>query len=1016
MSFTDVFIKRPVFATTLALIILLVGLVSLSQLTLRLFPNISPSVISVTTSYPGADANLIEGFVTTPIENAISSIDGIDYIESKSTPSRSRITVHMKLGYDINDAMTDVASKVSSVRWQLPKDIYDPTVEKSDPNAQPIIYLSFLSNTKTPEQVTDYLLRVVQPQLQTLDGVSQAELMGQREYAMRIWLNPQFMAAHNVTASDVQQALLSNNIQSASGLIEGEDQEFTVYSNTDLNNEKQFNNIPIRTDSTGHTIRIKDVGKAELGAPDDRVTVLMNGIPSIFIGIIPKSTANPFSVARETLNMLPTIQKYMPKGIKATLLGDMSTYIASSLREVRGTILEACFFVFLVIFLMIGSFRAVLIPMVTIPLSVIGSAIFMHVLGYSINTMTLLAFVLAIGLVVDDAIVVLENIHRHLAEGLPPVKAAIVGAREISFAVITMTLTLAAVYAPIGFTTGLTGKLFSEFAFTLAGAVIVSGFLALTLTPMMCSKIYRKNENFEKGMPGAINRIFVHIMAGYKKLLLRVIKAKYIVLIVALSIVALCGYLYLQIPSELIPSEDQGAIIGIVAGSGSANLSYTERQTELLAKIYDGIPEIENYGIINGVPNGVSSALSFVILKDWDKRKRSADQIINSLYMPMMMIPGVQAFPVNPPLLPGAGGMTPIDFVLKTTKSYEYLNKESWKFVAALKKWGGLRNIQNDLQIDQPQTIIDIHRNEAADLGIQMSAISASLGMFLGQPEVTRFNIEGRSYQVLPELFPQFRKTPDSLYDLNVRTSSGKLVPLSNLVTVKEKVIPRTLNHFQQLRSAIIKANLTPGMTQGNALSYMTKLANKTLPKDIQIDYTGQSRQYEKSSGKMMQTFIFAIIFIYLILAAQFESFIDPFIVMFSVPLSIAGALLLLLLDHGTMNIYTQIGLVTLVGLITKNGILIVEFANQLQEKGVEFSEAIITSAAVRLRPILMTTGAMVLGSLPLVMASGAGANARHQMGLVIIGGMTFGTLLTLFIIPTAYYYFASKKEKTEEE
>ncbi len=621
MSFTDVFIKRPVFATTIALLILLVGLVSASRLTIRLFPNVTASVVTVNTSYPGADANLMEGFVTTPLENAISSIDGIDYIDSKSKPSLSRISVHMKLGYDINDAMTDISSKVSSVRWQLPKDINDPIIEKNDPNAQPIIYLSFLSNTKTPEEITDYLVRVVQPQLQTLDGVSQAELMGQRQYAMRIWLNPQLMAAHDITASDIQQALESNNVQSASGLIKGDSQEFTVYSNTDLNTAQQFNNIPLRN-VNGRMVRIRDVGKAELGAPDDRVTVLMNGFKSIFIGIIPKSTANPFSVARESLQLLPTIQKYMPTGIKATLLGDMSTYISSSLKEVSRTILEACFFVFLIIFLMIGSFRAVLVPIVTIPLSIIGAAIFMYVLGYSINTMTLLAFVLAIGLVVDDAIVVLENIHRHLAAGLPPMKAALVGAREISFAVVTMTLTLAAVYAPIGFTTGLTGKLFSEFAFTLASAVIVSGFLALTLSPMMCSKLYHENENHNKGLPGVVNRSFEKLMSGYKKLLHKVINAKYLVLIFALAVVGLCGYLYLHIPSELIPAEDQGAIIGLVVGSASANLKFTETQTEKLAHIYDTIPEIQNYGIINGVPDGVSSALSFVILKDWDQRKR----------------------------------------------------------------------------------------------------------------------------------------------------------------------------------------------------------------------------------------------------------------------------------------------------------------------------------------------------------------------------------------------------------
>ncbi len=1014
MRFTDVFIKRPVFATTIAFIILLVGLLSLSRLSIRLFPKTESSVVSINTTYPGADASLMEGFVTTPIENSIEGVDGIDYIQSTSSPSSSHVTVHMKMEYTANDAMVDVTSKVSAVRWKLPKDINDPIIEKNDPDAQPIIMFSFSSSTMTPEEVSDYILRVVQPQFQTLSGVSQAVIYGENDYAMRIWLDPFLMSAHGVTANDVDNALSSNNVQSASGTIRNANQQYTVSSETDLTTAKEFNQIPIRDDNN-HIIRIQDVGQAKLGSPDQTASVVMNGQNSTFLAIIPKPTANPFDVAKESIKLLPTIEKYMPTGLKTSLFADLSTYISDSLREVSRTMIEASIFVFLVIFIMIGSFRTVLVPLVTIPLSIIGAAIFMYVLGYSLNTMTLLAFVLAIGLVVDDAIVVLENIHRHLADGLSPIKAAMVGAIEISFAVITMTLTLAAVYAPIGFTQGLTGKLFSEFAFTLASAVIVSGFLALTLSPMMCSKLYHEHENLNKGLPGIVNHVFDQVMNGYRAMLTKIIKAKYFVLSIVLLLFALCAFLYLYLPSELIPTEDQGYIMAVANGGASDTLQYTESQTALLSKIFKGIPEITSYGIINGIPSGVNSAMSFAMLQDWGSRKRSAMQIIEGLYMPMAMIPGMQVFPINHPLLPGAGGLTPVDFVLKTTKSYDYLNQESWKFVEALKKWGGIRNIRNDLQIDQPQTQIEVNRNAAADLGIPMSDLGNTLNLFLGEPTVTRFNMSGRSYEVLPELYEQFRSSPNALYNLKLRTKNNTLVPLSSFTTVDEEVIPRALNHFQQMRSAIIEANLGPNVTQGDALDYMTTLADKTLPKDIQVDYTGQSRQYEDSVGQMVQTFIFAIIFIYLILAAQFESFRDPLIVMFSVPLSIAGGLLLLWAFGGTINIYTQIALITLVGLITKNGILIVEFANQQQEKGLSLHDAILSAAAIRLRPILMTTFAMILGSLPLALATGAGAISRRQIGLVIIGGMSFGTLLTLFVIPTAYYYFASKQEKISE-
>lgn len=1008
--FTDVFIRRPIFATTVSLIVLLVGLISLMNLTIRQFPYVEISAVTITTTYPGANADLMEGFITTPLENAISTVDGIDYISSTNVEGKSTITVQMQIGYDIDNALTEITAQVSSVRWKLPKNINDPIINKQDPNAQPIIYLSFSSEQLSPEAVTDYLLRVVQPQIQMQGGVNQALIYGQREYAMRVWLNPHRMAAFNVTANDINDAINQQNVQATSGRLKDSLQEYDVYSTTDLQNAKQFNNLVIRKDKN-YLVRIKDIGQAKLGAVNDRVAVNMNGKSTIVMGVIPTSTANPLAVAKEVKKMLPEIQKYAPKDMKVGVLWDASKFITASLNEVFHTVIEACIFVFLVIFLMLGSFRAVFVPIVTIPLSIIGVCAIMLALHYSINLMTLLAFVLAIGLVVDDAIVVLENIHRHLAEGKTPFQAAIIGAREISFAIIAMTLTLAAVYTPVGFMTGLTGQLFTEFAFTLAGAVLVSGFLALTLSPMMCSKLYKANENLNKGFPGIVNRIFDKLTHGYKFLLKWVIKARYFVLVLALVVYGSCYFLYVNTPSEMVPQEDQGAVMGIGIGPAAANINYTEQQGLLVGKIYSSIPEATDYAIISGYPYDVSSFISFVVLKPWDQRKRTAMQIMQQLYQEFWTVPGMKVYPSMPPLLPGASGFTPISFVLKTTKSYDYLKEVSDKFEAELIKWGGLQNIDNDLKIDKPQAVVDIQRSKAGDLGVPMFRIAQSLSVFLGEPITTWFDMQGRSYEVIPQVFQPFRATPDTLHDLNVRTQSNELVPLSNLVKVKERDMPRSLNHYQQLRSATITANLAPHITQGDALTYMTNLANKTLPKDIMIDYADQSRQYIQATGKMIATFIFAIIFIYLILAAQFESFRDPFIVMLSVPLSIAGALALLMLGHGTMNIYTQIGLVTLVGLITKNGILIVEFANQQQEKGLPFKEALIEGASLRLRPILMTTFCMILGAIPLAMASGASAVSRQQMGLVIIGGMSFGTLLTLFVVPVAYYLFATKIE-----
>jgi hydrophobe/amphiphile efflux-1 (HAE1) family protein len=1013
MQLTDIFIRRPVFATVLSLIVLLVGLRAYMSLPTREFPLISANIIDVSTFYPGASPQIMEGFVSTPIENALSGIDGIDYVKSSSTTGSSNISIVFNLGYDINKAVTNVSNAVSSVRYVLPKQIQDPVVSQQDPNAQPIIYIPFLSPTLSPEEITDYIVRAVQPQVATLPGVAQASIFGERLYAMRIWLNPQLMTSHGITADDISTALMGNNIQTAAGYIDSKWEEFNVTARTDLRTPQQFNNLVIKNNN-GNFVRLNAIGYAELGPESDRVSVNVNGQNSIVLAVVPQPTANPLDISKEVMGLLPQIKNSLPQGLNALMMWDSSRFIAQSIKEVYKTILEATVFVIIVIFLFLGSLRNSLIPIVTIPLSIIGVCSIMLAMGYSINVLTLLAWVLAIGLVVDDAIVVVENIHRHIENGLTPYDAAIKGAREIGFAIIAMTLTLAAVYAPIGFVSGLTGALFREFAFTLAGAVIISGFVALTLSPMMCSKFLKHSE--KKGFPEKIDIIFNRFMESYKNLLKETLSRKGLVLIIGGLIYFSCYFLYSSLPNELAPQEDQGAVLGIVTGPTNANLNYTLSQTQKIEDIYKKVPESMGYGIINGFAGtpAVNGAFSFMVLKPWGERKRSAEEITASLFPQFWSIPGVKAFPFNDPALPGSSGFTPIQFVLKTTGTYEDLNNAIQKLIQITGKQNPkLLNLDSNLKMDTAQIDIEVDRDKAATLGIPMSQINSTLNLALAQPLLAQFNMNGRSYNIIPQIMPQFRTEPSQLGDLNLRTGNGQLIPISNIAKINQDVQTQSLNHFQQLRAATISASLAPGYTLGEALQFLENTAQKNLPNNIQYDFEGQSRQFVQASGAMEETFVFAILFIFLILAAQFESFRDPLIVMTSVPLSSAGALIALhLLPSGTLNIYTQIGLVTLVGLISKHGILIVEFANQLQEEGMDKLTAIIQAASIRLRPVVMTTFAMILGALPLALSHGAGSGARTQLGWVIIGGMSFGTLFTLFVIPTMYMFLAKSKSR----
>jgi multidrug efflux pump len=1007
MYFTDIFIKRPVFASVLSLIILLVGIRSFFELTLRQYPNIQPSVITITTTYPGANAQLMEGFVTTPIENALGGIDGIDFINSSSAQGQSEISIHFKIGYNLNTAMADVSNAVSSAQSDLPEGINAPVIAKKDPSANPIIFIAFSSphGTYNAQALTDFILRVVKPQMESLPGVSSAEVFGAGQYAMRIWLDPQRMAAQGVTATDLRQALNTNNVQSAPGLVEAPYQEINITAQTDLNTPEQFNDLVVRNNN-GYLTRVKDIGHAELGPENNDFSINIGGNKNVVVvGIVPQPTANSLDVAKAVNALMPSIQASLPNDMEAAVAWDTSKFIIKSLSEVRKTIIEATICVAIVIFLFLGSIRAVIIPLVTIPLSLIGVCALMLILGYTINTLTLLAWVLAIGLVVDDAIVVAENIHRHIEAGQKPFEAAVLGAREISFAVIAMTFTLASVYAPIGFQTDITGKLFREFAFTLASAVIVSGFIALTLSPMLASKLLNHDTN-KKGLPGKIDDLFNRLMARYKSLLIKIINHRIIVLLVALIVYIIGGIAFATLHDELAPNEDQGYFLAVINGPTSANLPYIEKYANAVADILKKNSDIINYGLINGL-NGVNTSFAFAVLKPWEDRTKTAGKIIQEVTPAFMQLPGVLAFPFNPQPLPGAGGNTPVEFVLKTTDSYENLNKATQELIALASKNTKLMNLDTDLKLDKPQININIDRSKANALGVSMSDIGDSLNIFMGQPTTTHFEMKGRGYDVIPELYPQYMNNPLEVPDLNVRTTNGQLIPLSNFVQINAGATPKSLNHFQQIRAATITANLAPGYTLGQALNFLRDTAEKNLPTNISYDYSGQSRQFIQASGSMGATFAFALIFIYLILAAQFESFLDPLIVMFSVPLALTGALLTLHLVGATLNIYTQIGLITLVGLISKHGILMVEFANQLQEKGRSSYEAIIEAAALRLRPILMTTGAMLLGALPLVMATGAGAASRSQLGWTVFGGMAFGTLLTLFVVPTAYTLFA---------
>jgi multidrug efflux pump len=1007
MKFTDLFVRRPVFSASLSLLLLVIGLIAFDSLNIRQYPQMQANVIVVSTKYPGANAETVESFITTKIEDAIAGVDDIDYITSSSDAGESKVVINLVLNADVNSALEDVNSNLSYVIKKLPDAVDNPSVKKVDSDGMPAFVIGFSSEHKSSVQITDYLNRVIIPQVSTISGVGSVDIMGNRTYAMRLWLDPRKMAALGITTGDVRDALEDNNIQAQPGEVNRESQTLTINAKTDLMDAEEFNDLVLKTVS-GQLVRFKDIGSAELGAASYDKTLILNGLNGVGISISVKSSANPLTVSSEIKKVFGTLKKQMPKDISMHYARDSSLYIASSIHEVVRTIIEAALFVFVVIFVFLGSWRSVLIPIVTIPLSLVGAFAFMYIMDYTINTLTLLAFVLAIGMVVDDAIVVLENIHRHIERGKSPLEGSLSGAREISFAVVAMTFTLAAVFAPIGFTTGFTSILFKEFAFTLAATVVISGFIALTLSPMMCSKIMSE-EKAESRFAAFTMRFFSRLTERYRHGLTAVLQYKGSVIMVLVGVIVIGAIFFdpLQTQSTLAPNEDQGVVIGIGKSPTSSSLAYTQKYTSELIPLYNEIPEADSYAIINGHPGGESKALTFLGLTNWSERSVSAQEIQEDLMQKTSKIPGMQFMFFSPSSVPGSSSMYPVEMVIKTTGDYQELNAVATEIANQLEASPGIMRAQSDLKLNTPEMQININRSKAAQLGVNMSDINSALNLAFGSPDITSFVMEGKSYDVIPQVAAQFRNNPDALNNINVKTSSDALIPLSNLITISNIVSPSSLDHFQQQRAATISLVLAGNFSQREAIQLFEELAKDTLPNNMTYDFSGDTRQFMNAGSSMLQIFCFALLFIYLILSAQFESFRDPLIVMFTVPLSLAGALATIYMAGASLNIYTEIGLITLVGLISKHGILIVEFANQLQEKGRTPLQAVIESATVRLRPILMTTCAMVLGAFPLVLANGAGAVSRAQMGWVIMGGMTFGTILTLFVIPTMYVFIA---------
>jgi len=1015
MKFTDIFIRRPVLAMVVSLLILVLGLRSVGTLPVLQYPRTENAVVTITTTYYGADPDVIAGFITTPLENAIAQANGIDYLTSISQMSTSTITANLRLNYDADKAMTEINSKITSVLNQLPPGAQQPVVTIKIGQTFDAMYLGFKSKVLAPNQITDYLVRVVQPKLQAVPGVQTAEILGGRTFALRAWLDPAKLAAYGLTGADVSQALTQNDYISGIGNSKGQMVQVNLSASTNLHSVDEFKNLVIKQ-SGGAIVRLKDIADVTLGADDYDSQVGFDGQRAVYIGIQVAPSANLLDVTKGIRDVFPDIQAQLPQGLEGTIVYDSTKFVNSAISEVIHTLVEALLIVTAVVFLFLGSVRSVVIPTIAIPLSLIGTFTMMQMFGFSINLLTLLALVLAIGLVVDDAIIVVENVNRHLEEGMKPMAAAIRAARELGGPIIAMTAVLVAVYIPIGFQGGLTGALFTEFAFTLVGAVTVSAIVALTLSPMMTSRLLKPPAELGHGWQARftefIDRNFTRLRGAYERRLHGSLNFLPVTATLAVIVLGSIYFLYTGAKTELAPIEDQGVIIESSRPAADATLDQKLLYSRQVYQMFASHPETAHVFQLDTPGQSIAG----MVLKPWDERSRTSNDLQPVVQQQLSHIAGINAVAFQPPPLPGSFGL-PIQFVIQTTEPFGRLNTVSQDFLHDALKTGLFMFLDTDLRVDLPQATIVIDRDKAAGLGLKMSDVGAAMSSMLGGGFVNYFDLQGRSYKVIPQVEQVSRLNPDQLLHYYIKASNGSAVPLSTIAHIETEAIPESINHFQQLNSATIQGVVAPGVAMGDALTALKNLANRTLPPGYTVDYAGTSRQYIQETGGFVVTFGFALIIIFLALAALFESFRDPFIILVSVPMSIAGALIFISTGVGgaTLNIYTEVGLVTLMGLISKHGILIVDFANVLQQQGKSKREAIEQAAGIRLRPILMTTAAMVLGVAPLIFASGAGAVSRFQMGLVISSGIAIGTLFTLFVVPAVYMLVGADHSKAAE-
>ncbi|MPW15709.1 multidrug efflux protein [Paraburkholderia sp. CNPSo 3157] len=1012
MKFTDIFIERPVLASVVSLLILVLGLRSLSALKVGEYPQTVNGVVTIKTSYYGASADTMAGFITQPLESAIAQAQGIDYMSSTSSTGVSTITATLRLNYDSNRALTEINTQIASVRNQLPPQAQQPVLTVQAGQTTDAMYMGFYSDVLPSNNVTDYLLRVVKPKLDSIQGVQTAEILGGRQFALRAWLDSNRLAAHNVTAADVFTALGNNNYLATLGTTKGQMISVDLNAGTDLHSVDDFKKLVVKQ-KNGAIVRLEDVANVVLGADNYDFNVAFSGKRSVFIGIKVAPDANVLDVAKRVKTIFPDLQKQFPTGMTGDIVYDATDFINTAIEEVVKTLVESLLIVTVVIFLFLGSFRAVIVPVIAMPLSLIGTFFVMQLLGYSINLLTLLALVLAIGLVVDDAIIVVENIDRHMKEeGKQPFEAALIAARELGGPILAMTVVLVAVYLPIGFQGGLTGALFTEFAFTLAGAVTVSGVIALSLSPMMCSRFFRTDQESGR-FARFVDRQFERVHRGYGRLSHAMLDTWPVFIV--MGALLLCGtvYLFMTSKSELAPQEDQGIVLSQIQGPPNATIQQMQIYADQVFDISKQLPEYSQMFQLTGAPT-LNQGIGGVLFKTWDKRKKGATQLQQELQQQWNGIAGARVAAFQFPPLPGAQGL-PVQFVISTTEPFENLNEVSQAVLQKARESGMFFFVDSDLKIDKPESVLLVDRDKVASLGLSQSDVGQTLGAALGGNYVNYFSIAGRSYKVIPQVLQTDRLNPSQVLDYYLRTPDGSVIPASTVTHLKQTIVPESINHFQQLNSATISGVLAPGISQGEVLDFLRKATSDVAPTGYTADYSGLSRQFVQESGGFVITLLFATIIVFLALAAQFESFRDPVVILVSVPMALFGALIFINMGLSTLNIYTQVGLVTLMGLVSKHGILIVQFANELQRAGRGKREALEEAAGVRLRPILMTTAAMVLGVLPLVIASGAGAAGRNAMGLVIFTGLSIGTLFTLFVVPSMYMFLAADHHRDRE-